>query len=232
MPVGLEAIPLAVMAWGIEMLLSVAAFVASLPGADVRPPPIAAFSLCLIACGLLWLCLWRLRWRLLGLPAIALGLLVIPLLIDPPDILVAPDGSAVAVRDAAGTLRISGARAGSYVVEQFFDEERDQLSSGAELRMDVRCDETACLLVDAGGHLISHVTDPAAFPEDCVRAAVIATALTAPEDCGARLVIDRPRLATFGAHAVRIGGASDVPEFEVTTELTGYPRPWQGWGGR
>ena len=31
-------------------------------------------SLLLIAAGMLWLCLWRLRWRLLGLPAIGAGL--------------------------------------------------------------------------------------------------------------------------------------------------------------
>src|SRR6185369_12789134 len=99
MPFGLEAWPLAVMAWGIDMLLAVSRFVASLPGAQVRAPSIAPLCLLLIAAGMLWLCLWRRPWRVLGLPAIGLGLVLIPLLVDPPDILVAPGGTAVAVRD-------------------------------------------------------------------------------------------------------------------------------------
>jgi competence protein ComEC len=228
MPLGLEALPLAVMAWGIEMLLGVAAFVASLPGADVRPPPMTAFSLCLIAAGMLWLCLWRLRWRLLGLPAIGLGLLLIPVLIDPPDILVAPDGAAIAVRDSSGVLRVSGARAGSYLVEQFFDEESVQPASGAELRKGVSCDTAACLFSGADGNTVSHVLDPVAFTEDCSHATIIATALVAPESCDAALVIDAPKLARFGAHAIRVSGPPETPVFEETTELSGNPRPWQG----
>ena len=88
MPFGIEALPLAVMTRGIRMLLAVSDFVASLPGAQVRAPPIAASCLLLIASGMLWLCLWRRRWRLLGVPVIGLGLLLIPILIDPPDILI------------------------------------------------------------------------------------------------------------------------------------------------
>lgn len=228
MPLGLEALPLAVMAWGIEMLLAVSSFVASLPGAEVRAPSIAAASLLLISAGLLWLCLWRLRWRLLGLPAIGLGLVLIPVLIDPPDILVAPDGAAIAVRDHAGLLRVSGARAGSYIVEQFFDEEGGPPADSAALREGVRCDASACLLLDADGAHVSHILDPAAFAEDCGRVAVVATPLTAPTDCRAPLVIDAPRLSRFGAHAVRIDVEDGKPVFSVTTDRSATPRPWQG----
>ena len=123
MPLGLEALPLWVMARGIEALLAVSDWVAHLPGAEVRAPPIAPLALLPIVAGMIWLCLWRRRWRLLGLPAIGLGLLLIPFLVDRADILIAADGTAVAVRDSGGTLRVSGSRAGSYAVEQFFDDE-------------------------------------------------------------------------------------------------------------
>jgi competence protein ComEC len=82
MPLGLEALPLTVMARGIDILLAISAWVASLPGAEVTAPPIAPASLVLIAGGMLWLCLWRRSWRLLGAPAIAAGLVLIPVLID------------------------------------------------------------------------------------------------------------------------------------------------------
>ena len=227
MPFGLEALPLAVMAWGIEMLLAVSRFVASLPGAQMWAPPIAPACLLLIAVGMLWLCLWRRPWRLFGLPAIGLGLLLIPLLIDRPDILVAPDGTSVAVRDNSGVLRVSGARAGSYIVEQFFDEEGGPPADGAALREGVRCDASACLLYDAGGNMVSHALDPSAFAEDCEHAMVVATRLTAPADCAAPLVIDAQQLSRFGAHAVRIGGEDGKRTFTVTTDRSATPRPWQ-----
>lgn len=227
MPFGLEALPLAVMAWGIDMLLGVARFVASIPGAQVHAPPIAPLCLLLIASGMVWLCLWRRRWRLFGLAPIALGLALIPALVDPPDILVAPSGTAIAVRDAAGVLRVSGARAGTYVVGQFFDEEGEAPSDMEVLRLGVSCDAAACLLHDRGGDMVSHVRDPSAFAEDCGRAAVVATPLAAPRDCTAPLVIDARHLARFGAHAVWIGEEGGKPSFRVTTDRSSTPRPWQ-----
>jgi competence protein ComEC len=230
MPFGLESLPLAVMARGIELLLAISDWVAGLPGADLPAPRMAPASLLLIAAGMLWLCLWRLRWRLLGLPAIGLGVLLIPVLSDPPDIMVSPDGRAVAVRDASGVLRVSGARAGSYVVEQFFDEEPGPALEGQALREGVRCDESACALIGASGIAISHVLDPAAFPEDCRRAQIVVTPHSAPVDCRAPLVVDAPRLQRLGAHAVRITEGAADPVFAVATERSAFPRPWQAGG--
>jgi competence protein ComEC len=227
MPFGLEALPLAVMGRGIDALLAVAAWVASLPGAEVRAPHIAPLSLLLIVAGMLWLCLWRLRWRLLGLPVIALGLASIPFLVDPPDIMVAPDGKAVAVRDPSGVVRVSGARAGSYVVEQFFDEESDPPEDAKTLRGGTRCDSDACLLSAADGLTVSHVLAPIAFAEDCARATVIVTPLVAPTDCAAPLVVDATRLERYGAHAARIDSEDGAPAFRVTTSRSATPRPWQ-----
>lgn len=232
MPLGLEALPLWVMARGIELLLAASDWVAVLPGAEMTAPPIAPVSILLMAGGMLWLCLWRLRWRLLGLPAIALGLVSIPLLVDLPDILVAPDGKAVAVRDAAGRLRVSGGRADSYVVEQFFDEEPGPVPEPAALREGVRCDDLACLLTATSGLQVSHVSDPAAFIEDCRRAEIIATPLRAPADCGAALIIDTDRLAAFGSHAVWISLDGGRPHYEIETERGAFPRPWQAGGSK
>lgn len=230
MPLGLEALPLAVMAWGIEALLAISAWVAALPGAEIRAPPIAPAALLIIAAGMLWLCLWRQRWRLLGLPAIALGLGLVPLSVSRPDVLVAPDGRAVAVRDASGVLRVSGSRSGSYAIDQLFDKEATQPLAGAELRKGMRCDPAACLLSAGDGVSVAHVLDPAAFPEDCRRADIVVTPLTAPVDCRARLVIDGDRLGRFGAHAVRTDVEAGAPVFTVRRERSIAPRPWQKGG--
>jgi competence protein ComEC len=227
MPLGLEGLPLWVMARGIEALLAVSDWVARLPGAEIAAPPMTPLGLILTAGGMLWLCLWRLRWRLLGLPAIGIGLAIGPLTHHPPDLLVAPDGRAVALRDGEGILRVSGSRAGSYTIEQFFDEERGPPPEGGDLRRGVSCDALACLLTGSSGLVVAHVLDPGAFPEDCSRADVIVTPLAAPRGCRASLVIDARRLALHGAHAVRFDSSGSENGAALTTERTLFPRPWQ-----
>ena len=204
MPFGIEAAPLAVMAWGIDTLLAIAGWVAHLPGAEMPAPRIAPACLCLIAGGLLWTCLWRRPWRLAGVAAMLAGVALIPVLADPPDILVAPDGKAIAVRDASGTLRVAGSRYGAYVVEQFLDKETAPPETTAALREGVACDEVACVLGGADGLRVSLVTDPLAFAEDCRRADLLVTPLPAPADCAAERMIDTDALARGGAHAVRV----------------------------
>lgn len=227
MPLGLESLPLTVMVWGIDALLWIAAAVASLPGADLSAPPMSGGSLLVIAAGMLWLCLWRSPWRLIGAAVIGLGLVLAPALVRPPDLLVAADGAVVAIRDGDGKLRVSGGRPGSYVVEQFFDEEPGPAPDGDALRKGVTCDELACLLTSTGSLRVAHVRHAAAFHEDCSRADIIVTPLPGPASCAATLVIDRRRLNRFGAHAVRIGTGGHEPQFDIETERTTFLRPWQ-----
>ncbi len=230
MPFGLEAAPLHVMTWGIDALLAIAAWVAALPGAEMRAPPIAPTALVTITIGLLWLCLWRRRWRLLGAAIIVVGLGLIPVLVDRPEMMVAPDGKAVAVRDASGVLRVSGSRSGSYTVEQFFDKEPMESLAGTELRGGVRCDPTACLLDGADGLRVAHVLQPAAFHEDCARAHIVVTPLKAPTNCAAALVVDASALTRFGAHAMDIAMEEGAPVVNVRRARSAAPRPWQAGG--
>jgi competence protein ComEC len=230
MPFGLEAAPLAVMAGGIDGLLAVSDWVAQLPGADMAAPPLPAASLLLVSFGLVWLCLWQREWRVLGAPVVVAGLALAPLVSRPADILVAPEGLAVAVRDSTGLLRVSGSRSGSYVIDQFYDEDPGPALSGEALREGIGCDELGCVALTRSGLLVAHARDPAALLEDCVRADIIVTPLTVPRSCAAPLVVDGARLARLGAHAVRV---TEHGEFAVTTARGAFARPWQaGWSGR
>ncbi|MFO1068281.1 MAG: ComEC/Rec2 family competence protein [Geminicoccaceae bacterium] len=103
MPLGLEAWPLAAMAWGIDGVLLVAHLTAELPGASVPVPLQPTALLILFAAGGTWLVLWRQRWRYLGVvPMVAA--LALALLHRPPDLLVSADLDQVAVRRGDGRV--------------------------------------------------------------------------------------------------------------------------------
>ena len=79
------------------------------------------------------------------------------------------------MRDASGALRVSGSRAGSYTIDQLFEEERGAPPNAAALRENVRCDPQACLLNAASGFAVAHVLDPAAMAEECRRSTIVVT---------------------------------------------------------
>ena len=112
LPLGLEAWPLAVMGWGVEAILAVARLVAAWPGAAPALPLLPGWGLALATFGFCWLCLWRGRVRLLGLPTILAGLLA-GQVTPPPDLLVSADGRMVALRTDQGVYlhRMPGASA-------------------------------------------------------------------------------------------------------------------------
>jgi competence protein ComEC len=111
LPLGLEEWPLEAMALGCRLIIATARTVAGLPGASQTLPAMPVAGLALITFGGLWLCLWSRSWRLLGLPAILLGLATVAFA-PRPDILVTGDGKLMAVRDAGGRLMLSSQRAG------------------------------------------------------------------------------------------------------------------------
>jgi competence protein ComEC len=70
---------------------------------------------------------------------------------------------------------------------------------------------------------VSYLEDRRGFAEDCRRAAMIVSRLTAPPGCAAALVIDRTFLAAHGAVAIRAPPASfSVASARRPDEV----RPW------
>ncbi|MDI3306316.1 MAG: ComEC/Rec2 family competence protein [Acetobacteraceae bacterium] len=110
MPLGLEWLALAPMGWGVEAILSIAHWVSAWPGATLLVRPIPAWGLGVCSFGMLWLCLWRSAWRLLGLPLIAAGL-ASGAWERPPDLLISGDGRLIALRAGEELFlqRLSGA---------------------------------------------------------------------------------------------------------------------------
>ncbi len=95
-PLGLGQYPLEVAGWSISLMNAIAAAVAAAPAAQVIVPSGPDWTLPVSFLGLLLICLWRGSLRWVGLP-LALAVLWVPRP-PTPDIWVAADGAAVAVR--------------------------------------------------------------------------------------------------------------------------------------
>ncbi|MGQ0559605.1 MAG: ComEC/Rec2 family competence protein [Sphingosinicella sp.] len=128
----------------LSAVLSLAHVAAAAPGAVTMVPAIPRGAFALIVVGGLWICLWRTRWRRLGLLPILIGS-AWALSTPTPDILITGDGRHVALRTEQGQLALLRPRAGDYV--------RDTLAelAGAEpewLEMDrlaiARCNRDLC----------------------------------------------------------------------------------------
>jgi competence protein ComEC len=205
MPFGLERLALTPMSWGIGALIATAERTQALPGAAflVRAMPDA--GLALIVAGGLWLCLWRTRWRVLGIVGIVCGLLTIPGA-RPPDLLIGEAGTLIAVRAPDGGLALSG-RSDSFAASTWLrrsgEDEARPWPRPAQGDDWLRCDRVGCIY-SSGRRRIALVRDVAALEDDCARADVIVSSVpvSARRCPGPELIIDRFSLWREGAHAL------------------------------
>jgi competence protein ComEC len=207
---------------GIDWMIVVATWVASLPGAVGRIHAFGVGPLLLGTAGLVAMCLLRSPLRWTGLAMIALC--VIGAWATPrPDILVSADAGMVAVRDAGGMLRVMASRRDGFALREWLAADGDARSDADKsLGEGVRCDPIGCVARLADGRAVAMVLTAEGMIEDCEVAAFVVTARNAPPACAAT-IIDR--------NAARAGGAaaawarSQGFAVEVARPET-YQRPW------
>ena len=228
MPLELEGIALAPMGWGIDAVVWIARQVAAQPGAVTLVPAMPAAALLAISVGGLWLCLWRSRWRFLGIVVIGGGIALAGLE-RRPDILVDGDARVMATRGEDGQLWISTRQRGRFVSDMWLRRDgraetptwpRDGKATPAA---GIRCDTLGCIQ-RRGDRTIAFVRDPRAFEEDCRRADPVISAVPAWDLCeGPETVVDRFDLWRSGSHAIWLdeGGA----RVESVAGVRGE-RPW------
>ncbi len=118
----LDTVGLGAPAWwlcgkSLELLLSLANWVAAQPGAVTRLPAIGGWLFALYLAGALWLALWQSRARLLGLVPIILAVIAL-LGLRTPDLLISGDGRHVGlVEPGGGRLAVLREGAGSYATD-------------------------------------------------------------------------------------------------------------------
>lgn len=235
MPLGLEVFPLAMMGWGIDLILEVGRLVAEQPGALLLVGTVPFLGLSAMVLGGLWLCLWRRPWRLAGVVLILAGV-VGSLGAKPADVLVNGDGSLMAVRDGEGRLWLSSLKRERFAAGIWMRHSAVDRALAWPLGTDgpsgtLICDSLGCLHRH-GDHVVALVTDPRAYAEDCRAASLlISREPVRRRTCrGPAVVIDRFDLWRSGAHAIWLEDSG--ARVESVAQHRGR-RPWvrvRGWG--
>jgi competence protein ComEC len=223
-PLGLDAQIWLYVGAGIRFILWVARHIAAAPGATLHLRAFAPYALAFLSLAVVSALIWR-SWLL---RASAIPLAVVGLLGATHgsryDVIVAPDGGQAAIRDADDLLTVVGKRFNAYAAEQWLAADGDGREAEAARPPDPSCDRLGCTGALPRGLSLSVVEDRSAFDEDCGRAAVIVTRLTAPAECAASFIFDEKRLAETGA--VGIIFREDGTAFIETARSTTQDRPW------
>lgn len=222
MPLHLEALALVPMGRGIELIAAIAHRVTEWPGAVLTVPSMPVGGLMLVTAGGLWLCIWRRRWRWLGLAPIAAGYLSLALT-RPPDLLVSGDGRLVAVRDGDGTYLPSTPHGDHFVEETWTRHAATSLGApwpavGEAAGGSLRCDAAGCVYT-ARGRRVALIRDGGALAEDCSISDLVVSPVAAHRACRGTRIIDRIDTWRRGGHAVWLDGN------HVRVETV---RDWQG----
>jgi competence protein ComEC len=228
MPLGWESVALVPMGWGVDGIRTIAGTVAGWPGAAQPLPAMPLAGLLILIAGGLWLCLWRRRWRLLGVPLIGMGLLSM-LLVRQPDILISEDGDLMAVRDEAGGYVLSSVTRADFEREIWLRRAGQEAAApwpaegyGVDGRL--ACDSLGCLY-RLHGLLIALAREPAALAEDCKTADIVISVDSNRLDCPKPLArIDWRDRRRNGAYAIWV---AEDGSFEIVAvdDLRGR-RPW------
>jgi competence protein ComEC len=215
----------------IALLMAVAHWVASQPGAVTAMPPIGGMAFALFVIGGLWIGLWSGGVRWLGLVPALLGALLVAL-VRPPDLLVSGDGRHVGlVADDGSTLYVLRESRSDYARENLLEIAG---MSGTPVLLTAlpgtRCNPDACVVVlPRGGHRwrILLTRSRGALPERalaaaCERVDIVLSDRWLPRSCHPTwLKADRSLLERTGGLAI------DLAASRITTVAEGQGQ--HGW---
>ena len=199
LPFGLSHAALWLMQWGIKALVGIGYFVASLPNAQMFAPSLPHYGVAIFALGLMWVCLWRQRWRWYGTIAMVLGVLSI-FTTHMPDMLIGGEGKQIAFR-SEGEYVLARGRTSSMIPTLWANGlGYDQLEKADAPNW--QCDPLGCVARVAEKR-VAFVQDPAALIEDCARADVIIAPIAQVKCARPVTIIDQSTLKNSNVIALR-----------------------------
>ncbi|MCP9627091.1 ComEC family competence protein [Rhodopseudomonas palustris] len=225
MPFGLDGVFWRIMEIGIDWMIMVALWVATLPGAVGRMAAFGTGPLLLASLGIVLFGLLQTPLRYGG-ALLLLAATTWALMTKQPDILIAGDGRQVAVRGADGRLRVMQSGADVFRLKEWLAADADaRVPDAASLREGVSCDADGCVTALRDGRLVALSLRVDGVADDCARAALVVATTASPPDCAARL-IDAQLLKSRGALALwQTWGRDDGFAIEAVRP-SGRDRPW------
>ncbi|MEP3233360.1 MAG: ComEC/Rec2 family competence protein [Hyphomicrobiales bacterium] len=229
MPFGFEAYPLFIMGQGIVIIQHIAEWFELLSRGLSAAPQLNATLLTTVFFIMMIAALLKTKLRYIAL-AVGCGILAFMPSLAPPDILISEDGKTVAIAKDRGLI-VSGARAGRFETKVWrqalgLPESRTKKSK----HQSFNCDHYGCIY-NAGTYSVAHVKHPSAFYEDCRKASIVVSTLSAPKFCSnTALVIDRKALRQGGAHKLFVQKTKKEGEtllnFKIQKAIPDIKRPW------
>jgi competence protein ComEC len=222
LPFGLDGPCWQLMGAGLDWMIAIALWVTSLPGAVGRVAAFGIGPLLVCSLGLVLVCLLKTPLRLIGVVLVG-GAVVLMIKAPQPDVLVAADGSAFAIRGIDGRLAVVKSGSDVFAVREWLAADADaRAPKDNSIGNGIRCDEAGCIGRLRDGSFVAIARSIEAFEEDCRRTALVVSARDAPPGCRAQ-VVDRQVWRRSGAIALRRVGSG----FEVTpSRPASYDRPW------
>lgn len=187
MPFGLEWLALIPMGWGATVIIAIAHVTADLPDATVAVPHMPEWGLAVLSVGLAWLGLWRSWIRLLGIAAIATGL-VSPMFDRPPDIMLSADAGLIGFRTDHG-VSLQQVRSGSnFTRDAWFtrwhvSDAAPLPASGADAASTMICQPDTCVFRPRAEDMSALLVRGPSRPTSCDGVGVIVSAEPARSVC-------------------------------------------------
>lgn len=163
LPLGLALYPLQALGYGVGWLNKITGFVSSLPHSVAYVDSLPFWGFALIVCGGWWLCVWQRKWRLCGVLPILIGASTV-FFGSQPDMVFAPKGEGIALRNKAGEMLLMPMKTDSWTVsvwrenlhlKELNKEQREELKeifAGSKTDFDniaLKCDAEKCVYLDS-----------------------------------------------------------------------------------
>ncbi|MGB7244048.1 MAG: ComEC/Rec2 family competence protein [Sulfitobacter sp.] len=226
-PMGLEAVGLTIMGWGLQWILGVSEFVASLDGSRTFVAGPGPLVLPILTLGFLWMVLWQGRGRVLGvLPMIAAFALWNGQ--DRPIGLIADNGTIVGVMTTQGRA-LSKEKGAGFIAQNWLENDGDAATQVmAAERWDAHPDLPKIMPIGLSDMSLVHLSGKravAGFPGCKPHQIIVSSVPFDPQlqDCA---VYDPERLR--GTGSIALYDQSGTLELRTARDLSGK-RLWTNW---